>query len=199
MSSRSKKPQPQAKDPLAPVVAELLELLGEDASREGLKRTPQRVADALRFLTSGYQTDPEALIRKAVFRERYSEMVVARDIEFYSLCEHHLIPFYGRCHVGYIPRQKIVGLSKIPRVVNAFSRRLQVQERLTVEIAECLQKSLEPLGVGVVMEAKHLCMMMRGVEKENSVVITSCLLGGLRNDPKTREEFLRLINGKGGV
>lgn len=195
MRSRSKK-SPSGADPLALAVAELLRLLGEDVEREGLKRTPKRVAEALRFLTSGYHTDPGALIRKAVFEERYSEMVVMKDIEFYSLCEHHLLPFYGRCHVGYIPRQKIVGLSKIPRLVNAFSRRLQVQERLTVQIAESLQKNLDPLGVGVIMEARHLCMMIRGVEKENALAITSCLLGGFRNDPKTREEFLRLISAR---
>lgn len=195
MSIKEKRESP--KDPLEDIVADLLQEICP-YQREELEATPLRVAKALRFLTSGYQIDTEKTLKKAVFEEPYSEMVVVKGIEFYSLCEHHLLPFFGKCHVGYIPKNRIVGLSKLPRIVNAFSRRLQVQERLTVQIAESLQHSLDPLGVGVVIEAKHLCMQMRGVQKENAAAITSCLLGGMRHNAKTREEFLRLINSPRG-
>ena len=161
--------------------------------REGLQNTPKRVENALRFLTSGYGADPDAVLNNALFTVDYTEMVIVKDIDFYSLCEHHLLPFFGRCHVAYIPREKVVGLSKIPRLVEVFSRRLQVQERLTNQIAETIREKIDPLGVGVVMEATHLCMSMRGVEKQNSFAITSAMLGGFQNDARTRMEFLELI------
>ncbi len=170
--------------------------LGEDPKREGLVRTPHRVAKALEFLTSGYAQDIEKVLNGAIFNERYSEMVIVKDIDFYSMCEHHMLPFFGKAHVAYIPNGKIVGLSKIPRIVDVFSRRMQVQERLTQQIAETLYTALNPDGVGVVMEARHMCMMMRGVEKQNSVATTSSMLGVFRDEVKTRQEFLTLINSK---
>lgn len=179
-------------------VRSILLALGEDAEREGIRKTPERVEKALKYLTSGYEKDIEEIFNGAMFTEKYNEMVVVKDIEFYSLCEHHLLPFFGKCHIGYIPNQRVVGLSKLPRIVDVFSRRLQMQERLTVQIAEALQTHLDPMGVGVVMEATHLCMLMRGVEKQNSRAVTSSLLG-VFNAARTREEFLRLINGGGKV
>jgi GTP cyclohydrolase I len=175
------------------IIGQLLAALGEDPSREGLQNTPLRVEKALRFLTSGYGADPDAVLNNALFTVDYTEMVIVKDIDFYSLCEHHLLPFFGRCHVAYIPRHKVVGLSKIPRLVEIFSRRLQVQERLTNQIAETIREKINPLGVGVVMEATHLCMSMRGVEKQNSFAITSAMLGSFRTDARTRSEFLTLI------
>jgi GTP cyclohydrolase I len=174
-------------------VKELLLGLGEDPAREGLARTPARVAESLRFLTSGYRVDVEEVINGAIYREDCDEMIVVRDIEVYSLCEHHMLPFFGKCHVAYLPKGRIIGLSKVPRIVDAFARRLQVQERLTTEVARALERHLEPKGVGVVIEASHLCMMMRGVEKQNSRALTSCMLGRFRSDEKTRAEFLGLI------
>jgi GTP cyclohydrolase IA len=171
----------------------LLAALGEDPSREGLRDTPKRVEKAFRFLTSGYQADADAVLNNALFTVDYNEMVIVRDIDFYSLCEHHLLPFFGRCHVAYIPNGKVIGLSKIPRLVEIFARRLQIQERLTNQIAETIREKIQPLGVAVVMEAAHLCMSMRGVEKQNSVAVTSAMLGGFRQDARTRTEFLELI------
>jgi GTP cyclohydrolase I len=180
------------------VVRRMLEFLGEDPTREGLLRTPQRVANAYTWLTRGYETDVKEVVGSAVFEEAHENMVMVRDIELYSLCEHHLLPFFGKAHVAYIPDGKIVGLSKIPRIVEVFARRLQVQERLTEQIARALEEVLEPRGVGVVVEAYHLCMMMRGVEKQNSKTITSALRGEFRDDAKTREEFLYLAHASGG-
>jgi len=179
---------------LQTLVKEFLTELGEDPRREGLANTPGRVARMYAFLTKGYHEDVKEVLNGAVFAEKYNEMVIVKDIDFFSLCEHHLVPFYGKCHIAYIPNGKIVGLSKLPRVVDVFARRLQVQERLTQQIAETLFKYLKPLGVGVVMEARHLCMMMRGVEKQNSVATTSAMLGVFRHDSKTRSEFLTLID-----
>ena len=178
---------------LQALVEQLLGLLGEDPTREGLLKTPERVAKALRFFTQGYQQDIEEVLNGALYSVKYDEMVVVRDIDFFSLCEHHLLPFYGKCHVAYIPNDRVVGLSKIPRLVEVFSRRLQVQERLTVQIAETLQEKLNPQGVAVVIEARHLCMMMRGVETPNAVAVTSSMHGVFLNQQKTREEFLTLI------
>jgi GTP cyclohydrolase I len=174
----------------------VLAAIGEDPDREGLLKTPDRVEKSFRFLTKGYQEDVRALLNSALFTVRYDEMVVVKDIEVFSLCEHHLLPFFGKAHVAYIPKDKVVGLSKIPRLVDAFARRLQVQERLTVQIAHALQDTIHPGGVGVVIEAMHLCMIMRGVEKQNSVAVTSCMLGAFREQSQTREEFLSLINKK---
>jgi GTP cyclohydrolase IA len=179
-----------------PLIKSFLEELGEDSSREGLLKTPERVARMYEFLTKGYQQNLEEIINSAVFEEKYSEMVIMKDIDFFSLCEHHLVPFFGKCHIAYIPHGKIVGLSKMPRIVEVFARRLQVQERLTQQIADTLYQYLKPLGVAVVMEAQHLCMIMRGVEKLNSVATTSAMLGTFRNDEKTRTEFLTLISRK---
>jgi len=167
--------------------------IGEDPGREGLRNTPERFEKALRFLTSGYQQDEEKLLNGAVFSVCYDEMVVVKDIEVYSLCEHHLLPFFGRCHVAYIPKKRVVGLSKIPRLVNAYARRLQIQERLTRQIADALWKRLDPDGVGVIIEARHLCMVMRGVEKQHSQAVTSAMLGSFRDDMQTRNEFLSLV------
>lgn len=171
----------------------VLEAVGEDPRREGLRETPRRVARMYEFLTKGYRDDLDEVLNGAVFHERYSEMVIVKDIDFFSLCEHHLVPFYGKCHIAYLPSGRIIGLSKMPRIVEVFARRLQVQERLTQQIAMTLQKVLKPEGVGVVMEARHLCMTMRGVEKLNSVATTSAMLGTFRRDVKTRSEFLTLI------
>ena len=177
------------------LIRQLLGSLGEDPSREGLRDTPKRVEKAYKFLTSGYDVDIHALINNALFTVDYSEMVIVKDIDFYSLCEHHLLPFFGKCHVAYLPSEKVIGLSKIPRIVDAFSRRLQVQERLTNQIAEIILDTIKPLGVGVVMEGTHLCMAMRGVEKQNSYAVTSAMLGTFRTDARTRSEFLTLIRG----
>jgi len=175
------------------IVERMLEAIGEDPQREGLLRTPHRVAKAFEFLTSGYTKDIKKELNGAVFSEKYSEMVIVKDIDFFSMCEHHMLPFYGRAHVAYIPNGKIIGLSKLPRIVDVFSRRLQVQERLTQQIADTLFAALNPEGVAVVMEAHHMCMIMRGVEKQNSVATTSAMLGAFRDDVKTRHEFLSLI------
>jgi GTP cyclohydrolase IA len=180
------------------VTRRLLELLGEDPERDGLVRTPHRVAESMRWLTRGYEMDVRDVVGSAVFEEAHENMVMVRDVELYSLCEHHLLPFFGKAHIAYIPNGKIVGLSKLPRIVEVFARRLQVQERLTEEIAQAVEDVLAPRGVGVVIEASHLCMMMRGVEKQNSTTITSALRGAFRDDPKTREEFLYLAHGGGG-
>ncbi|MBD72676.1 MAG: GTP cyclohydrolase I FolE [Candidatus Marinimicrobia bacterium] len=171
----------------------LLSEIGEDPTREGLINTPERVAKAWDFFSQGYRANVEEIVNGAIFEEDCSEMVVVRDIEFFSMCEHHMIPFFGRCHVGYLPNKKIIGLSKIPRIVDAFSQRLQVQERLTSQIAETLMDVLDPIGVGVVMEGRHLCMQMRGVEKQNSFATTSSMLGQFRESPETRSEFLSII------
>ena len=175
------------------LIRQLLAELGEDPSREGLANTPKRVEKALKFLTSGYDADIDTVLNNALFTVDYTEMVIVRDIDFYSLCEHHLLPFFGRCHVAYIPRDKVLGLSKIPRLVEIFSRRLQVQERLTNQIAETIREKVDPLGVGVVMEATHLCMSMRGVQKQNTTAVTSAMLGSFREDARTRGEFLTLL------
>jgi len=180
------------------LVREMLVRLGEDPEREGLKRTPERVAKAYQFLTRGYSEDPEALLRKALFTVTYDEMVIVKDVEMFSLCEHHMLPFFGKVHVAYIPNGKVIGLSKIPRLIDVFARRLQVQERLTMQIAECIQQAIAPEGVGVVVEARHLCMMMRGVEKQHSAAVTSSMLGAFRNEENTRQEFLSLIRARNG-
>ncbi|HBH79272.1 MAG TPA: GTP cyclohydrolase I FolE [Nitrospira sp.] len=178
---------------LQSLVTEMLLALGEKPSRNGLLKTPERVAKALAFMTQGYQRDIDHLLNGALFPIEYDEMVIVKDIDFFSMCEHHLLPFFGRVHVGYLPNKKVVGLSKIPRIVDMFARRLQVQERLTVQIAETLSTKLNAHGVGVVIEARHLCMMMRGVEKQNTVAVTSSMLGAFRSQSQTREEFLKLI------
>jgi GTP cyclohydrolase I len=180
-------------DELAGHYKEIIRLLGEDPEREGLLKSPERIAKAMLFFTFGYDLDPEEIIRSAMFHEDYKQMVVVKDIELYSLCEHHMVPFVGKAHVAYIPNGTIVGLSKIPRVVDAFSRRLQVQERLTRQIKDCIQNTLQPLGVAVVIEAQHMCMSMRGVQKQNSVTTTSDFTGAFLKDPKTREEFMHII------
>jgi GTP cyclohydrolase I len=175
------------------IIRQLLAELGEDPSREGLLDTPKRVEKALRFLTSGYTADVDTVLNNALFTVDYNEMVIVKDIDFYSLCEHHLLPFFGKCHIAYIPNGRVIGLSKIPRLVEVFARRLQIQERLTNQIAETIREKIDPLGVAVVIEASHLCMAMRGVEKQNSFAITSAMLGGFRSDARTRMEFLELI------
>jgi len=179
---------------IAPLMRSILENLGEDPRREGLVRTPERADKALRFLTSGYQMNLDKIVNGALFKVKYDEMVIVKDIEFFSMCEHHLLPFYGKMHVAYLPSDKVIGLSKIPRIVDMFARRLQVQERLTQEIAETLQDVLQPRGVGVVCEARHFCMMMRGVEKQHSGTVTSSMLGAFRDGKETRDEFLSLIS-----
>jgi GTP cyclohydrolase I len=176
------------------LVREMIVRLGENPDREGLVRTPARVQKAMQCLTKGYQDDPEALLHKALFTVTYDEMVIVKDIEMFSLCEHHMLPFFGKVHVAYIPNGKVIGLSKIPRLIEVFSRRLQIQERLTTQIAETIQKTIEPQGVGVVIEARHLCMMMRGVEKQHSSAVTSSMLGCFRDEQETRTEFLSLIH-----
>jgi len=183
-------------DPIEPLVAQLLKELGEESGRDGLARTPARVARSLRFLTSGYQQDPVAILNDALFDVSYDEMVIVKDVDFYSLCEHHMLPFFGHVHVAYVPNGKVVGLSKIPRLVGMFARRLQVQERLTTQIAETLEAVLEPKGVAVVCESIHLCMMMRGVEQQSAFAITSSLRGEFQTDSKTRAEFMDLIRHK---
>jgi len=183
-------------DELAGHYREILKLMGEDPSREGLLKTPDRVAKAMQFLTKGYHENGEEILRSAMFREEYSQMVVIKDIELFSMCEHHMLPFYGKAHVAYIPNGYITGLSKVARVVETFARRLQVQERLTVEIRDCIQNTLNPLGVAVVIEAAHMCMQMRGVQKQNSVTTTSAFTGAFLKDIRTRNEFLTLIGAK---
>lgn len=175
---------------------QILENIGEDPNREGLQKTPERVAKAMQFLTHGYDLDPAKILRSAMFKEDYSQMVLVKDIEVYSLCEHHMLPFFGKAHVAYIPNGHIVGLSKIPRVVDAFCRRLQVQERLTNEIRDCIQETLDPMGVAVVIEAQHLCMQMRGIQKQNSLTTTSAFTGAFLENRGTREEFINLISAK---
>src|SRR6266481_2991303 len=186
-------PDTKGEETIADLVRKMLTLIGEDPNREGLRRTPERFEKAVRYLTSGYRQDPEKLLNGAMFSVCYDEMVVVKDIELYSLCEHHLLPFFGKCHVAYIPNKRVVGLSKIPRLVNMFSRRLQIQERLTNQIARAIEEELKPIGVGVIVEARHLCMVMRGVEKQNSQTVTSAMLGAFRENVQTREEFLSLI------
>ena len=181
---------------IADLVRRMLQLIGEDPERDGLRHTPERFEKALRFLTSGYHQDPKKLLNGAMFSVCYDQMVLVKDIEVYSLCEHHMLPFFGKCHVAYIPDKKVVGLSKIPRLVNMFARRLQIQERLTNQIASAIQQEITPFGVGVVVEARHLCMVMRGVEKQNSQTVTSAMLGAFRENVQTREEFLSLIRDK---
>jgi GTP cyclohydrolase I len=175
------------------LIRQLLAELGEDPSREGLLNTPKRVEKALKFLTSGYTADVDTVLNNALFTVDYNEMVIVKDIDFYSLCEHHLLPFFGRCHIAYIPKGKVIGLSKIPRLVEIFARRLQIQERMTSQIADTILDKIDPLGVAVVIEATHLCMAMRGVEKQNSFAITSAMLGGFQHDARTRMEFLELL------
>jgi GTP cyclohydrolase I len=184
----------QANKEFEKLIRRELELLGEDPDREGLLKTPQRVANSMTFLTEGYSSSAEKVVGKGIFEEEHDNMIMVRDIELYSLCEHHMLPFFGKAHVAYIPNGKIVGLSKIPRIVDVYARRLQVQERLTEQIADGLCRVVNPSGVGVVIEAFHLCMMMRGVQKQNSKTITSALRGAFREDPKTRDEFLRLAH-----
>jgi GTP cyclohydrolase IA len=184
---------PGSGDAMELAVGRILTELGEDPARDGLIETPMRVAKSLRYLTSGYQKNVDSVLNDAMFSVCYDEMVIVRDIEVFSLCEHHLLPFFGHCHVAYLPNQKIIGLSKLPRLVDVFARRLQVQERLTTQIAETIMEKLNPLGVGVVIEARHLCMIMRGVEKQNSVAVTSAMLGVFRDNAQTRAEFLNLV------
>jgi len=182
---------------IAPLVREMLAKLGEDPTRQGLADTPARVDKALKFLTSGYTADIRKLVNGALYEVKYDEMVVVRDIEFFSLCEHHMLPFFGKMHVAYLPKNKVIGLSKIPRIVDAFARRLQIQERLTQQVAQTIQEMIDPVGVGVICEARHFCMMMRGVEKQHSGAMTSAMLGIFRDRKKTRDEFLALVNHRG--
>ena len=189
-------PQGAGEETIATLMRRIIELLGEDPNREGLKNTPQRFEKAMRFLTKGYAQDPDKVLNGATFSVCYDQMVVVKDIEMSSLCEHHLLPFFGKCHVAYLPDKKVVGLSKIPRLVNLYSRRLQIQERLTNQIAQAIEKAIAPLGVGVVIEARHMCMVMRGVEKQHSQAVTSAMLGEFRKNQQTREEFLALIGRK---
>lgn len=189
---------PQQTETIAGLVRKMLVLLGEDPNREGLRKTPERFEQALRFLTSGHRQDSDKLLNGAMFSVCYDQMVVVRDIEVFSMCEHHILPFFGKCHVAYIPSKKVVGLSKIARLVNMFARRLQIQERLTSQIAKAIQERLSPEGVGVIIEARHLCMVMRGVEKQNSSAVTSAMLGAFKENKQTRDEFLSLIRGERG-
>ncbi|MBI1872671.1 MAG: GTP cyclohydrolase I FolE [Acidobacteria bacterium] len=191
--------QPDKRVSMRDLIKKLLVELGEDPEREGLLKTPDRVEAALAFLTSGYKADVDRILNNALFTVDYSEMVMVKDIDFYSLCEHHLLPFFGRCHVAYIPRTQVIGLSKIPRLVEIFSRRLQLQERMTNQIAETIEQTANPLGVAVVVEATHLCMAMRGVEKQNSFALTSAMLGAFRNNASTRMEFLELIKHRSSL
>jgi GTP cyclohydrolase I len=184
---------PKEKSEFAGLVRRQIELVGEKPGRDGLRRTPLRVAEAMQFLTSGYDLDPMAVLNDALFDAVSDEMVIVKDIDFYSLCEHHMLPFFGKCHIAYLPRKKVIGLSKLPRLVDVYARRLQIQERMTFEIASTVKKLINAQGVGVVIEAQHLCMMMRGVEKQNSYAITSAMLGGFRTDSRTRAEFLELL------
>ncbi|HET7215898.1 MAG TPA: GTP cyclohydrolase I FolE [Terriglobia bacterium] len=196
--STTLEPDPATRqDPLEEAVRTTLRELGEDTGREGILKTPQRVAESLRFLTSGYAKDVRKVLNGAIFSVAYDQMVIVKDIEIFSMCEHHMLPFFGRCHVAYVPTQKVIGLSKIPRLVDVFARRLQIQERLTTQIAETIMETIKPQGVGVIIEAKHLCMIMRGVEKQNSVAVTSSMLGVFRDCDQTRAEFLRLVRERG--
>ncbi|MGP8157235.1 MAG: GTP cyclohydrolase I FolE [Candidatus Acidiferrales bacterium] len=188
-------PEATGSDSITELVRRMLIQIGEDPAREGLRRTPERFEKALRYLTSGYRQDPEKLLNGAIFSVCYDEMVVVKDIELYSLCEHHLLPFFGKCHVAYIPDKKVVGLSKIARLVNMYARRLQIQERLTSQIAKSIETILRPQGVGVIIEARHLCMVMRGVEKQHSTAVSSAMLGVFRENKQTRDEFLALVRG----
>jgi GTP cyclohydrolase I len=191
------KAEPKSGVPIAPMIRQILETLGEDPEREGLERTPDRVEKALEFLTSGYNVDIRKLVNGALYEVKYDEMVVVKDIEFFSLCEHHMLPFFGKMHVAYLPKSRVIGLSKIPRIVDAFARRLQIQERLTQEVAQTIEQIIDPVGVGVICEARHFCMMMRGVEKQHSGAMTSAMLGSFRTQKKTRDEFLALVNHRG--
>jgi GTP cyclohydrolase IA len=188
-------PETAGSESIADLVRRMLVQIGEDPNRDGLRRTPERFEKALRFLTSGYRQDPAKILNGALFSVHYDEMVVVKNIEVYSLCEHHLLPFFGKCHVAYIPEKKVVGLSKIARLVNMYARRLQIQERLTSQIAKAVEDRLNPQGVGVIIEARHLCMVMRGVEKQNSIAMSSAMLGAFRENKQTRDEFLSLVHG----
>jgi GTP cyclohydrolase I len=192
------KVMPKGKQEIAPLIEDLLGRLGEDPKRDGLLRTPHRVEQSMRFLTSGYGMNVETILNGALYDVKYDEMVVVKDIEFFSMCEHHMLPFYGKMHVAYLPQKKVIGLSKIPRLVDMFARRLQIQERLTQEVAQTLQEAVRPLGVGVICEARHFCMMMRGVEKQHSSAMTSAMLGAFRDRKDTRDEFLALVNKTNG-
>lgn len=196
MDSDDKYYKPEITEALSDNYKNVIESLGEDVDREGLLKTPERVAKAMQYLCKGYKMDPAAILKSAMFKEEYSQMVLVKDIEVYSLCEHHMLPFFGKAHIAYIPNGTIVGLSKVPRVVDAFARRLQVQERLTNEIVECIQDTLNPTGVAVVIEARHMCMQMRGVQKQNSVTTTSAFTGEFLDNLATREEFINLISAK---
>jgi GTP cyclohydrolase I len=187
---------PKRDQPIAPLVKQILERLGEDTQREGLARTPERVERALQFLTSGYEADVNEIVNGALFAVKYDEMVIMKDIEFFSMCEHHMLPFFGKVHVAYIPRNRVIGLSKLPRIVDVFARRLQIQERMTQQIAQTIQELIEPVGVGVICEARHFCIMMRGVEKQHSGAVTSAMLGAFRTRKETRDEFLSLVNSR---
>ena len=187
---------PKDERSIAPMIKEILSILGEDPGREGLLRTPMRVDQALKFLTNGYRIDVQKIINGALYEVKYDEMVVVKDIEFFSMCEHHLLPFFGKVHVAYLPKNRVIGLSKIPRIVDVYARRLQIQERLTQEIAQTIQDAIDPVGVGVICEARHLCMMMRGVEKQHSGATTSAMLGAFRDRKETRDEFLALVHHK---
>src|ERR1700726_425206 len=189
-------PETAGAETIADLIRRMIVLIGEDPNREGLRRTPERFEKAMRYLTSGYPTDPAKLLNGAMFSVCYGQMVVVKDIELYSLCEHHLLPFFGKCHVAYIPNKKVVGLSKIARLVNMYARRLQIQERLTSQIAKAIQEKLSPEGVGVIIEARHLCMQMRGVEKQHGQAVTSAMLGSFRHDKQTRQEFLSLVRNR---
>lgn len=188
--------EPAETESIAALIRRMLVLLGEDPNREGLRKTPERFEKALRFLTSGYRQDAETILNGATFSVCYDEMVVVKDIEVYSLCEHHLLPFFGKCHVAYIPSKKVIGLSKVARLVNMYARRMQIQERLTNQIAKAIEQKLSPQGVGVIIEARHLCMVMRGVEKQQSSAVTSAMLGAFRENKQTRDEFLALVGSK---